>query len=179
LWRCGASAPDHFHLQAGIKGFMPIDNEYDHIIQKFGELLISKDSIKVYGVNSYIRKFFAMESADITELTNTFNTLYSIFEQTVAAEEEPMLNILASYEYEAYRVVIFPRAKHRPSQYFAEGDANILLSPASVDFGGVFITPQEKDFRKITAEDITDIFSQVSISDSVYDEIKRQLYATK
>jgi len=35
------------------------------------------------------------------------------------------------------------------------------LSPASVDLGGVLITPLEKDFSKITKEDIADIFSQI------------------
>ena len=46
--------------------------------------------------------------------------------------DEPMINILSYYQ-EGWQVLLFPRAKHRPWQYFEEGDKNILLSPASVD----------------------------------------------
>ncbi|MDD2492149.1 MAG: DUF4922 domain-containing protein, partial [Bacteroidales bacterium] len=59
---------------------------------------------------------------------------------------------------------IFIRSKHRPSHYFAEGDSNILISPASVDLGGVFITPLEKDFEKITSKEIREILAEICIS---------------
>jgi len=75
-----------------------------------------------------------------------------------------MMNVLAWYEESKWVTCIFPRDKHRPSCYFAEGDKNILLSPASVDMGGVFITPLEKDFEKITATDIANILSEVCIN---------------
>ncbi|MDP3452915.1 MAG: DUF4922 domain-containing protein, partial [Bacteroidales bacterium] len=50
--------------------------------------------------------------------------------------------------------------------YFAEGDANILLSPASVDLGGVMITPLGKDFEKIDQNDIREILNEICISES-------------
>jgi hypothetical protein len=40
-----------------------------------------------------------------------------------------------------------------------------LLSPASVDMGGVFITPREEDFIKITSADISGIFKQTCLTD--------------
>ena len=76
---------------------------------------------------------------------------------------EPMINMLSYYK-EGWQVLLFPRDKHRPWQYFEEGEKNILLSPASVDMGGALITPLEKDFHKITREDIQDIFSQLTFS---------------
>ena len=75
-----------------------------------------------------------------------------------------MLNILALYENDRYVLHIFPRQLHRPSQFFAEGEEQILLSPASVDMGGVLITPREEDFNKISADDVRSIFEQVSMS---------------
>ena len=75
-----------------------------------------------------------------------------------------MLNILALYENDRYVLHIFPRQLHRPSQFFAEGEEQILLSPASVDMGGVLITPREEDFNKISANDVRSIFEQVSMS---------------
>ena len=80
-------------------------------------------------------------------------------------ETEAMLNVLCWVEGEKWMVAIFPRKQHRPSCYSAEGDANILISPASVDMGGVFITPLEKDFEKITSEDIQMILDEVCFSE--------------
>ena len=68
-----------------------------------------------------------------------------------------MLNILAYHGSDEWIVHIIPRRVHRPACYFAEGDEKILLSPASVDIGGVFITPREEDFNRITAADIAGI----------------------
>ena len=73
---------------------------------------------------------------------------------------EPMLNILASYSSDEWIIHFIPRKLHRPTQFFAGGDDKILLSPASVDMGGVIITPREEDFVKICKSDLTDIFSQ-------------------
>ena len=42
------------------------------------------------------------------------------------------------YEADRWVVFVFPREKHRPACYTAEGEANLLSSPASVDLGGVF-----------------------------------------
>lgn len=85
-----------------------------------------------------------------------------------------MMNILTWYEEGKWSSCIFPRAQHRPSCYFAEGDENILLSPASVDMGGVFITPLEKDFRKIDAEHLEKILSEVCLDrEKMYEIIEK------
>ncbi|KAA6329535.1 hypothetical protein EZS27_021670 [termite gut metagenome] len=65
--------------------------------------------------------------------------------------------------------------KHRPSCYFAGGDGNMLISPASVDLGGVFITPLEKDFDKITAADVATILEEISISPSGLRKLIQQI----
>ena len=86
-----------------------------------------------------------------------------------------MMNVLAMYEAERWIVFVFPREKHRPACYTAEGDANLLSSPASVDLGGVFITPVEKDFLKITAEDVAAILSEVCISAADFQHIRQRI----
>jgi hypothetical protein len=78
-------------------------------------------------------------------------------------EDEPMLNILVSYEHGNWIIHIFPRTLHRPAQYLEKGEKQILLSPAAVDLGGILITPREEDFIKISKEDIIDIFNQISL----------------
>ncbi len=60
-----------------------------------------------------------------------------------------MMNIISNYEQKSgWRVIIFLREKHRPSHYFAKEENQLLISPASVDLGGVLITPRQKDFEK-------------------------------
>jgi len=39
-------------------------------------------------------------------------------------------------------------------------EKQILLSPASVDMGGMLITPREEDFNKISVGDVIDIFQR-------------------
>ena len=86
-----------------------------------------------------------------------------------------MLNVLCSFDAGVWTILVFPRKKHRPDCYFAEGDDNILISPASVDMGGVFITPLEKDFDKITATDVQKIYDECCLSDDQLNEIVKQI----
>jgi len=160
---CGASAPDHMHFQAGNRGFMPIEKELESLKQKYGELLHGSDAASITAVNDGLRRFYVMESSS-RKLLEEMGAWAFGFLRELQPGEEPMINML-SYYCQGWQVLLFPCRKHRPWQYFEEGEQNILLSPASVDMGGTLIMPLEKDFEKITREDIVDIFSQVSFSD--------------
>ncbi len=174
--KCGASAPDHMHFQAGNKNFMPIDTEYNDIINQFGVKLIDKSSITIISVSNYLRNFIAVESDDISIAENYFYRVLNALKEVTNSSEEPLINLLGYYDQNKYITIIFPREKHRPDYYFLEGEKNILLSPASVDMGGVCITPLEKDFNKITKDEIIDIYKQVTLDNlkfkALCDEIK-------
>lgn len=162
--KCGASAPDHVHFQAGNKGFLPIEKTWDKHIKA---TLIQEDDAKLHVIN-YGFSAFVLEAGSVDKGTELFNRLYEVLPQPQDDEDEnpePMMNILAWYENEQWISIIIPRAKHRPDCYFAEGDKNILISPASVDLGGVFITPLEKDFNKITEHDVAAILSEVCLDE--------------
>ncbi|MEN6570159.1 MAG: DUF4922 domain-containing protein [Rikenellaceae bacterium] len=161
--KCGASAPDHFHFQAGIKGFMPIESSPLN-----AKTFFSDSEITLEQVVSGLPGIIIMESSSGSKAEDFFDKLYSSLE-IKEGEREPMLNILCSYEKDKWRIVFFLRKKHRPDAFFKEGDENILISPASVDLGGVLITPLEKDFVKLTAKDVSSILSEVLIS---YDELE-------
>lgn len=168
--RCGASAPDHLHFQAGDRGFMTIDWTWEKLVEKHGEWIRQASEIRIAKVDDGLRRFIVIESSDRDSVLKSFGKLYRKFEslnsQIHPSEpdmEEPMLNILCSFEQNKWRLIVFLRKKHRPVQFFAEGDEKILFSPASVDFGGVCITPVEKDFSSITREDLADMFNQLSV----------------
>ena len=169
--KCGASAPDHVHFQAGIKGFMPIEEEIDQIEK---ETILRTDKLTAYALKNYLRNSFLIESEDKTEATKFFKRLYSLLELK-EDDKEPMMNILTWYDKNTWFSVVFPREKHRPDCFYAEGNGNLLISPASVDLGGVFITPLEKDFRKITKKNIESIFKEISISDEKMQVISEKL----
>lgn len=161
--KCGASAPDHFHFQAGIKDFMPIEEDFRS--NKYTKLIANESGVEVYNWKGYNRGIITFKSLDKRSITTLFQKLYAYLHATQSQEIEPMLNVLAYFEDGNWIVHTFPRILHRPSCYFAKGSEQILISPASVDMGGIFITPREEDFDKITAGDITNILNQVCLSE--------------
>lgn len=172
--KCGASAPDHFHFQAGNKGFVPLQTELDKILSQ-SKAVIADESLQIFRGKPFGANALFILSENPAEVERVFEKVYHHLAELSPDEPEPMLNLLSWMEANRYCLVVFPRRLHRPSQFFAEGDANILLSPASVDLAGVFITPLEKDFVKITAADLEDILSQIVVSDVVMEDISRRL----
>lgn len=168
--RCGASAPDHFHFQAGNKGFMPVEKELSAHPGKIK--LLDRDRVKVFSIENYLRKTLVFESDDEEMLLKWFTRVFTFLGKVQHMEVEPMVNILCSRERDLWRVFLFPRREHRPRQFYAEGAEQILLSPASVDFGGVLITPREEDFEKLNADTINDIFNQVTLDDDTWTQVK-------
>jgi hypothetical protein len=133
---CGASAPDHFHFQAGKKGFLPIERD--------GKL----------------RCPFVKTSENKIQIIDWVFQIQQTLERKPGSAE-PMLNLLAWYDRKQWIVCLFPRKKHRPACYFAEGEQKRLISPAAVEMGGVWVTPLEKDFCRLTATDIAAILQEV------------------
>jgi hypothetical protein len=170
---CGASAPDHMHFQAGNRGFMPIEDELTTLKAKFGQVLQKDREVELTAVADGLRRFYVLESDSKEKLEEIAAGAFQMI-RALQKEDEPMINML-SYFRDGWKVLLFPRDKHRPWQYFEEGDKNILLSPASVDMGGALITPLEKDFLKITREDIEDIFSQITFSAEHFDRMNEYL----
>lgn len=158
--KSGASAPDHFHFQAGIKGFLPIERDVLSIPK---EIVYEVENLKVYSIKNNLRNSFLLDGNDKDSITLFFNRLYSLLELK-PEDKEPMMNVFTWYESEKWVSVIAPREKHRPSFFYLENDENILTSPGAVDIGGTLILPLEKDFRKITSNDIENIFREVCIS---------------
>lgn len=158
---CGASAPDHAHFQAGNKGFMP----YDQDMKLNGSItqVAACNGATLGMVTNLARTAFAIQASSIDGGTEMFECLYNAM-PIPSDKSEPMLNILCQTTAKGqWRIDVFPRRKHRPACYYTAGTDNILISPASVDMGGVFITPREKDFKKITAADIKNILDEVCI----------------
>jgi len=181
--KCGASAPDHFHFQAGTKNFMPIMDDFHQLKNEYGDLLFENDELTVYAIDDGIRRIISIESMNNEKIAEVFDKLYEIYSSVSGNNEEPLMNIISSYwesipseEAEfGWSVIVFLREKHRSSHYFAEGDEKILLSAASIDLGGVCITPLEKDFERMTKEKLTEILSEVCLNKNSFELIKQKV----
>lgn len=173
--KCGASAPDHMHFQAGNKGFLGIEKDVEELNK---ELIFNHKSASVYLLEDSPRNTLVFRSREISDIENAFNTIY---ERLPLHEDdiEPMMNILAWYTNDEWILIVLPRVKHRPSCFSAEGDAKMTISPASVDLGGVFITPIESDFNRIDGNKIDEILSEVSMSKSEILELLSTLKTAK
>lgn len=148
--RCGASAPDHCHFQAGNSDFLPVTDALADFHPEPSKLTVP-DNIP-WGVI-----VFDVASAD--EANRLFNRVYRSL--PAVEGEEPMLNVLCyALGDDLCRFVVIPRKKHRPS-FYGTGDGQMVISPASVDFGGTFITPREEDFERLDADLISKIVAEL------------------
>lgn len=173
--RCGASAPDHLHFQAATKNFMPLERQFDHIVNKHTTAVFSNGNIEIHLIEDSLRSFISFESRDKHELISTFVVLLDALKKAYPIEDEPMMNITVAYERGIWRVFIFPREAHRPKQFFATGENQLLVSPAAVDLCGLIITPRKEDFEKISSNDITDIFRQITITKEYFEFLRKKL----
>jgi ATP adenylyltransferase/5',5'''-P-1,P-4-tetraphosphate phosphorylase II len=169
--KCGASAPDHLHFQAGTKDWMPLERDFDLVKQRWGRVLVDRRGLEVTAVFAPLQNFIAIESSDSADIEGAFEVFFSAYQQLAQTQDEPMLNILSSYDQGNWRVILFPRAKHRPAAFFAEDDSKILFSPASVDLGGVCVLPVERDFDKLTHDQLGELFQEVSLSEDAFNTL--------
>ena len=171
--QCGASAPDHFHFQAVIKNSLPIENEFNTLESQFSEILFQNEKTKIVAVENYLRRFIAIISDDKNEIEKRFHHIYKNLEP--GSGEEPMMNILSSFQEGKWRVIIFPREKQRPSHFFKTDEKQITVSPAAVEMGGVLVLPGEEDFKKITKKEIQDIYGEVTLNEIEFKNLVAQL----
>jgi len=133
--KSGASAPDHLHYQIGNIDFLPICR-----MAETGDL-----------DNTPMKIIHCTEG-------------YPLPPEYDAMVHRGLVNILV-WAAEAtdgqIHTLIFPRRKHRPDCYYAEGEKRIMVSPGAVDMAGVLILPRLEDFEKITSDDIRKIYDEV------------------
>jgi hypothetical protein len=176
--RCGASAPDHMHLQVGSRGFMPFEEEFASLPADRQLVLAESPVLRVSSLEKYLRTVIVFESRDEHVLEEAFRRLYDAYQALVNEPDEPLMNIVAFMRRDNYVLGVFARSKHRPSHYFAEGEAKMLLSPAAVDVGGVVTLPIEKDFRRMSPELLTEMFREVSLGTEKFAALKEALRKT-
>lgn len=176
--KCGASAPDHLHFQAGTNGILPLQTNWQRLSRNLTDIISLNDEEKISVVRDFIVPAFVIISKSAESDEALFRRLYKAMPQR-GDETEPMMNIISWRKGEEFISVVIPREKHRPEAYFAEGDAQFVVSPGALDMSGLIITPREEDFRKLTEEKALSLLQECGVSEEKMNAIIAKLKAFK
>ncbi len=174
--RCGASAPDHAHLQTVSTGYLPLQQSWQRLSRNLAEVIKDDEDNGIWQVTDYPAAAFVIRSHSQSVGERLFRRLY---DSLPPADEEPMMNVIVWNAGDAVLSVVLPRRKHRPDCYTATGDAQYIISPGAVDMGGLIITPREQDFRRVTPELILNIYRELSLTPEQMQEVAERVKSQK
>jgi hypothetical protein len=167
--QCGASAPDHLHFQACSRDVLPIAEELmaemaaDPAHCEVCEAM-PRDQFELFTMAGCGRSVIVLRGNHLEEVARWF---YRIIDELPRADDytEPMMNIVCIYESGTFTTFLFPRTKHRPASFFAEGDERLIVSPGAIDMAGIIVTPRHEDFARLDGARVEAIFAEVSPGD--------------
>ena len=156
---CGASAPDHLHFQAASRN-LPIEDELRRMESESKRE--NDNKVELFALSGFNRSAIIFRGSDSGRLARSIYRAVSEL-SLMTGKAEPMINIICAHEEGEWTVYLFPRARHRPACYFAEGEQRLTVSPGAIDMAGLVVVPDRDDFAKVDAERVGQIFSEVSM----------------
>jgi hypothetical protein len=169
---CGASAPDHLHFQACERRLPPMLRE----IERWERRVLSNSfEIEAFTLKDYRLNALIARGADRQALIGWFNRVEKLLAEVTGAESEPMVNLVVMRDSAGWEVIVFPRSKHRPDCYFAEGEMKLTVSPAAIDLSGVLVVPEPRHFAKITSQDVERIYAEVTLDNARFGRVTEAL----
>ncbi len=169
----GASAPDHLHFQAAPAGLMPVEEESLDPRKKTGSRHLG--GVEIFRVKDLARGLVVIDGKDEGEVAAAAGAVVDAFGRLFPSGDEPMLNLICRHTTEGWRLLLFPRRKHRPDAYARDGEDGLLISPGAVDMGGMIITPRERDFLALTPARVSGIFREVALDGAEVDALLNAL----
>jgi glycosyltransferase involved in cell wall biosynthesis len=193
--KCGASAPDHLHFQAGSRGVVPLERDWLEYYQPRRSRIwpISEeecveaiqlediaDSTGVFSLRDYVCPGFVI----ITRTPYANKVLFEKLYHSLPIEEghaEPMMNIMSWVQSSSFdnsqRIVsiVIPRSKHRPDCYYKGESEQMLVSPGALDMAGLMIVPRKDDFIALSADEALAMLREVALSEDAVAETLEKL----
>ena len=197
--RCGASAPDHAHLQAGARGIVPIEKHWarfeTHLERiypstreeeaELEDMGYSSQNAGIFVLHDYVCPAFVVRGIAAQSSPYLLKKLIAALPCAPGAAE-PDFNLLAWRQDGANTSqpshivnVVFARRKHRPDCYHAEGARRCLVSPGALDMGGLIVTPRREDFDAMTPTAARSILREVAITDAEQAAVVRKLHTAR
>ena len=173
--KCGASCPDHLHLQAGMPNILPMQMQWARLSRSLKTVLSLNDHEEIATIQDYVTPAIVIKSRSEKNFRKLFNLVFNSMPLVEKGDTEPMMNILAWRIEEDTITVIFPRKLHRPKCY----DSQYMISPGALDMAGLVITPRKEDFNRIMAQEVAGILREVSLSKDETDAIISKITASQ
>jgi hypothetical protein len=127
--------------------------------------------VEIFRTAGLARGILVIEGREEETVAALVGELIKALGRLTSADGEPLLNILCRHTGEGWRLILFPRRKHRPNAYFREGKEGLFISPGAVDMGGIIITPREEDFLALTPDIVSGIFREVAFDDTAVEAL--------
>jgi hypothetical protein len=152
---------------------MPIEQD---ILEK-KKLVLKKESegVLFYRVEGLGREVVMIEGNDSATVSHGFNGFLKGLKKCLQIDDEPMMNIVGLQKDRKWRLLIFPRRKHRPEAFFKEGNDRVVVSPGVIDMGGILVTPVERDFERLDAAAVEGIYKEVSLEGKILKKALQEL----
>ena len=154
---CGASCPDHLHLQAGSRGVAPLEADW----ARYASRLYPDRACQL--LEDYACPVFVLRSASPAAGVEPFRRLEAAL-PIHEGETEPRMNVVCWRQEDELVTLVFPRKKHRPDCYSAPEGERLLVSPGALDMCGLLITPRQEDFQRLSPERAAAILREVTMS---------------
>lgn len=174
--RCGASAPDHLHFQAGTSGIVPLQAEWQRLSRTLSPVITINGEEGIWSIGDYPVPALLIRSRTLENDERLFRKLYKVM-TVEKGDTEPMMNIVCWRTGYDYLTVVFPRRKHRPDCYGAEDESRMMVSPGALDMAGLIITPRKDDFERITPELAESIIKEVAIDNEAFKDMVEAMKA--
>ena len=177
--QCGASAPDHLHFQACSRRLLQIEESVRNTESSNTESCSTcqesaNQGLELFTLRDTGRSVIVFRTGSDDELTGwVYSTLSHL--PTPIEGGEPMVNIICTFDQNLWTLYLFPRTRHRPSCFFAEGEKQLLISPGAIDMAGVVVVPHRDHFDRVDSATIEQIFSEVSLSEVETNEVTERV----
>jgi hypothetical protein len=171
--QCGASTPEHFHVQACARECLPVTRhlemiENDLALRTHRQDIVRDERIEVFVLRHYHVNLLVYRGANRATLTAWVDQTLQSFAALTKTSDEPLINLLVVFADPGWTVYLFPREMLRPTCYF---DGTLIVSPASLDMAGWLVVPVRKQYQEISAERIKDAFAEVTLQPNMFSEL--------
>jgi glycosyltransferase involved in cell wall biosynthesis/ATP adenylyltransferase/5',5'''-P-1,P-4-tetraphosphate phosphorylase II len=164
--QCGASAPDHLHLQGVKKEDVPLTRHMEEMVRECQEIAM------LYGnseADNFARLYLNLKAYPCPLFIMRSSTGYaaSVLADATAQAlggKEGMMNVLAWRKDDVLYTVFVPRSAHRPACYFAPEAEAIHISPGALDMAGVMVATDEASFNRLSIQTVERILSEVGVT---------------
>lgn len=160
--RCGASAPDHLHFQAGRAAGVPVLEQLERFTPGAG----------VTPVEDFGRRFMVVRAATAASCGRLLGAVLARLREVMSEEREPMVNVVATAWRGHPTVCLFPRGAHRPRCFFKdEEQGRVQISPGALDMVGLLVVTQPHHFDRVDAPLVRRVFEEVTMDAFRFDRL--------